>query len=94
MNWEELRAVISEERREEEGRRDEERRKMNEETRAFVEGVERGKKLEGIKRKRKMKDGLDGDGEGGDDVQRTWRQHEVAKDRKPKVGENDLSKIF
>lgn len=79
MAWDELMAGIREERREEEGRRDEERRKIAAETRAYVEGVERGKRLEGIKKKRKVKAGDAGDGE--DDVQRTWRQHNVASDR-------------
>lgn len=79
MAWEELMAGIREERREEEGRRDEERRKIASETKAYIEGVERGKKLEGMKKKRKLKSGADA---AGDDVQRTWRQHEVAQDRK------------
>ena len=77
MAWDELMAGIREERREEEGRRDEERRKIAAETKFYVEGVERGKRLEGIRKKRMRKDGnVDQD----DDVQRTWRQHEVLKD--------------
>lgn len=79
MAWDELMAGIREERREEEGRRDEERRKIATETRAYVEGVEQGKRLEGMKKKRKLKSG---DAGGNEDVQRIWRQHDVAGDRK------------
>lgn len=79
MAWEELMAGIREERREEEGRRDEERRKIAAETKAYIEGVERGKKMDGMKKKRKQKSGAENV---DDDVQRVWRQHEVAEDRK------------
>lgn len=99
MAWDELMAGIVEERREAEGRRDEERRKIAAETQAFVEGVEQGKKLEGMRKKRKMKAQ---DPEDGADNQRTWRQHEVAGDRKAKKNpktfdpevQQVLSKIF
>lgn len=100
MAWDELMAGIREERREEEGRRDEERRRVERETKMFVEGVEQGKKLEGMKRKRQKKENNVGKEE---DVQRTWRQHEVAKDsgsKKTKEKKVDpqvqqvLSKIF
>lgn len=105
MAWDELMAGIREERREEEGRRDEERRRIAQETKIFVEGVEQGKKLEGMKRKRQKqkKDGGGGGGGGGEeDVQRTWRQHEVARgtDKRSKGKQVDpqvqqvLSKIF
>jgi len=82
MAWEELMAGIVEERREAEGRRDEERRKIAAETQAYVEGVEQGKKLEGMKKKRKLKAQ---DHEDGADVQRIWRQHGVAQDREGKT---------
>ena len=100
MAWDELMAGIVEERREAEGRRDEERRKIAVETQAFVEGVEQGKKLEGMRKKRKMKAQ---DPENKDDVQRVWRQHAVARDRKDKTKpmkafdpevQQVLSKIF
>lgn len=100
MAWDELMAGIRGERREEEGRRDEERRRVAQETRAFVEGVEQGKRLEGMKRKR-QKQKKDNEGN-EDDVQRVWRQHEVARDNKkttegksvdPQV-QQVLSKIF
>ncbi|EXJ94170.1 hypothetical protein A1O1_02563 [Capronia coronata CBS 617.96] len=74
MRWEELMAGIREEKREEEGRRDEERRIIARETKRFIEGVEEGRKREGIKRKRELK------GVGQDtatDAKRTWRQAEV-----------------
>ena len=48
MGWSELMAGVREERREEEGRRDEERRVIARQTKAFVEGVEDGKKFKGI----------------------------------------------
>jgi len=79
MAWDELMAGIREERREEDGRRDEERRKLAAETKAFVEGVEQSKRLEGMKRKRRSKPQANDKGDDGD-VQRTWRQHEVARD--------------
>ncbi|EXJ84765.1 hypothetical protein A1O3_05437 [Capronia epimyces CBS 606.96] len=74
MRWEELMAGIREEKREEEGRRDEERRIIARETKRFVEGVEEGRRREGMKRKRELK------GVGQDtatDPKRTWRQAEV-----------------
>ncbi|KAK4919035.1 RNA-binding ATPase activator esf2 [Elasticomyces elasticus] len=91
MAWEELMSGIREERREEEGRRDEERRKIAVETRAFVEGVEQGKRLDGIKKKRKAGD--------RDDRSFTWKQHEVAKGagKKEKIDSNVqqvLAQIF
>lgn len=82
MAWEELMAGIVEERREAEGRRDEERRKIAAETQAYVEGVEQGKKFEGMRKKRKMKAP---DHEDGPGVQRVWRQHGVAQDRRDKT---------
>ncbi|KAJ9658091.1 RNA-binding ATPase activator esf2 [Neophaeococcomyces mojaviensis] len=100
MAWDELMTGIREERREEEGMRDEERRKIAAETKAFVQGVEQSKRLEGMKRKRKSKAQEDSDA-----VQRTWRQHEVARDRSTKDSAKEkksfdpevqqvLSKIF
>ncbi|KIW97874.1 uncharacterized protein Z519_01458 [Cladophialophora bantiana CBS 173.52] len=88
MRWEELMAGVREEKREEEGRRDEERRIIARETKRFIEGVEKGRKLEGIKRKKASKEGGGEDPErhGGDgaglDVRRTWRQTEVKGKRK------------
>ncbi|KAK5094571.1 RNA-binding ATPase activator esf2 [Exophiala xenobiotica] len=69
MAWEELMAGIVEERREAEGRRDEERRKIAAETQAYVEGVEQGKKFEGMRKKRKLKAPDHAD---GTDVQRSF----------------------
>lgn len=78
MAWEELMAGIREERREEEGRRDEERRKIATATKAFVEGVEQGRRLDGIKRKKKLK--VNEEDEHNDTtVKRTWRQHGPAQ---------------
>lgn len=103
MAWDELMAGIREERREEEGRRDEERRKIAAETKAFVEGVEQSKRLEGIKRKRRSKVQAD---DGDENVQRTWRQHErvdgeragkTSAKHKPSIDpqvQQVLSKIF
>lgn len=73
MRWEELMAGIREEKREEEGRRDEERRLIARETKRFIEGVEEGRKREGIKRKRELK----GAGDANADLKRTWRQVEA-----------------
>lgn len=103
MAWDELMAGIVEERREAEGRRDEERRKIAYETQAFVEGVEQGKKLEGMRKKRKSKTQNPQESGDGDDVQRVWRQHEVARGQKKKPQQEKsfdpevqqvLSKIF
>ncbi|EXJ75306.1 uncharacterized protein A1O5_02002 [Cladophialophora psammophila CBS 110553] len=88
MRWEELMAGVREEKREEEGRRDEERRIIARETKRFIEGVETGRKVEGIKRKKASKEGGGEDPEhrGGDgtglDVRRTWRQTEVKGKKK------------
>lgn len=91
MAWEELMAGIREEKREEEGRKDEERRRIASETKAFVEGVERGKKIEGMKRKRqKQKQGQENGDEGVDDVQMLWRQHEVVGDG---IGKTKRNKV-
>lgn len=93
MAWDELMAGIREERREEEGRRDEERRKIAEETRAFVEGVEQGKKLDGMRKKRQKQTKDD-----TSEVQRVWRQHEVAgkKEEKAngKTGDLDVQQVL
>jgi ESF2/ABP1 family protein len=90
MRWDELMAGVREERREEEGRRDEERLILARETKRFVEGVERGRKMKGIEgtRAKRKKDAED-DGEGAEvgeaaEIKRTWRQFEV----KGKSGEN------
>ncbi|KAK5074501.1 RNA-binding ATPase activator esf2 [Exophiala xenobiotica] len=80
--WEELMAGIVEERREAEGKRDEERRTIAAKTQAYVEGVGQGKKLEGMRKKRKMKAQ---DCEDGADVQRVRRQHEITQDRRDKT---------
>lgn len=77
MRWDELMAGVREEKREEEGRRDEERRIIARETKVFVEGVEEGRRLDGIKRKRELKGTAQKAGEEGSDVKRTWRQAEV-----------------
>jgi ESF2/ABP1 family protein len=75
MAWAELMAGVREERREEEGRRDEERRTIARETKGFLEGVEEGKRVEGMKRKKAEKSKGGGE-EAKDEVKRTWRQFE------------------
>jgi ESF2/ABP1 family protein len=54
MRWEELMAGVREEKRETEGRRDEERRTIARETKMFVEGVEEGRRKQGMKKKREL----------------------------------------
>jgi len=71
-----LMAGVREERREEEGRRDEERRTVARETKGFLEGVEEGKRVEGMKRKRAEKGKSGGIEDAKDEVKRTWRQFE------------------
>ncbi|KIW63812.1 hypothetical protein PV04_08784 [Phialophora macrospora] len=99
MRWEELMAGVREEKREMEGRRDEERRTIARETKMFVEGVEEGRRREGMKRKRaqrKEKKETDtaggaervGDGEG--DLKRTWRQNEVLGSKKKDAQGGDV----
>ncbi|OAP64828.1 hypothetical protein AYL99_00800 [Fonsecaea erecta] len=89
MRWEELMAGVREEKREEEGRRDEERRIIARETKRFIEGVEEGRRVEGIKRKKAIRKGEGEEGSNhatGDaaaaDVRRTWRQTEVKGKKK------------
>jgi len=78
MAWSELMAGIREERREEEGRRDDERRAIAREAKRFIEGVEEGKRLQGIQKKRRLKAVHDDDLSGVvEDGKRTWRQFEV-----------------
>ena len=82
MRWEELMAGVREEKREMEGRRDDERRTITRETKMFVEGVEEGRRQEGMKRKRDNKKEAQGDEAQPEkqkelDVRRTWRQNEV-----------------
>lgn len=98
MRWEELMAGVREEKREMEGRRDEERRVIARETKAFVEGVEEGRRREGMKRKRGQKlgesshQGGGSDHRAGDDtaeeVKRTWRQNQVKGKAKDHGGES------
>jgi ESF2/ABP1 family protein len=100
MRWEELMAGVREEKREMEGRRDEERRTIARETKMFVEGVEEGRRREGMKRKRAQKEKKDtdeagggaeqvGDGDDGNGLKRTWRQNEVlGSKRKEEQGGN------
>jgi len=76
MAWAELMAGVREERREEEGRRDEERRTVARETKGFLEGVEEGKRVEGMKRKRAGKSKSGDNENAADEVKRTWRQFE------------------
>ena len=79
MGWAELMEGVAGERREEEARRDEERRRADREAKMFIEGVEQGKVVEGIRQKRKHQ-GHGEEGEGGEskgDLKRTWWQHEV-----------------
>jgi hypothetical protein len=80
MRWEELMAGVREERREEEGRRDEERLILARETKRFVEGVEKGRKMKGIEEsraKRKQHDKDESVVEGAAEIKRTWRQFKV-----------------
>jgi hypothetical protein len=80
MRWEELMAGVREERREEEGRRDEERLILARETKRFVEGVEKGRKMKGIEESRVKRKQHDNDRsmvEGAAEIKRTWRQFEV-----------------
>ena len=72
MGWSELMSGVREEKREDEGRRDEERRTIARETKMFIEGVEEGKRLQGMQKKRKAKGRTD-----REDIKRTWRQSEV-----------------
>ncbi|ETI20870.1 hypothetical protein G647_07213 [Cladophialophora carrionii CBS 160.54] len=97
MRWEELMAGVREEKREMEGRRDEERRTIARETRMFVEGVEEGRRREGMKRKREQKKkspqpagNAEQEGDGPGDPKRTWRQNEVlGNKRKDQTGGDD-----
>lgn len=104
MRWAELMSGVREERREEEGRRDEERRTIARETKGFLEGVEEGKRQDGMKRKRAGKTQTDAT-DAVDEVKRTWRQSEskgtgtrtTQSAPKPAVDETAkrvLSKIF
>ena len=79
MGWAELMEGVAGERREEEARRDEERRRADREAKMFIEGVEEGKVLEGMREKRRRKgQGKEDDGAmGKEDLKRTWWQHEV-----------------
>ncbi|OCT44531.1 Pre-rRNA-processing protein esf2 [Cladophialophora carrionii] len=97
MRWEELMAGVREEKREMEGRRDEERRTIARETKMFVEGVEEGRRREGMKRKREQKKKApqsggraEQEGDGPGDPKRTWRQNEVlGSKRKDQTGGDD-----
>jgi ESF2/ABP1 family protein len=102
MGWAELMSGVREERREEEGRRDEERRTIARETKGFLEGVEEGKRQDGMKRKRagKTKNATDGP---VDEVKRTWRQFEskgtgntqsIPKSAVDETAKRVLGKIF
>ena len=98
MRWEELMAGVREEKREMEGQRDEERRTIARETRAFVEGVEEGRRREGMKRKREKKKDVEAELDGVPvrpveaDVRRTWRQNEVKGEAQPQgIGDVKIS---
>ena len=84
MRWEELMAGVREEKREMEGRRDEERRTIMRDTKRFVEGVEEGRRVQGMKRKKASKNQQQGQTAPQEDVKRTWRQFDVK-------GENETS---
>lgn len=91
MAWGELMSGVQGERREEEARRDEERRVIAREQRGFVEGVERGRRWEGMQRKRRRGGAEEQEGwavEGGqeEEPKRTWRQFEVQGKRKSGKG--------
>jgi ESF2/ABP1 family protein len=95
MGWNELMEGVRGERREEEARRDEERRHIQREAKIFLEGVEQGKKVEGIREKRKQKGQPD-----ADQPKRTFRQFETQKSKSKDARNVDheaqevLSKIF
>jgi ESF2/ABP1 family protein len=76
MGWGELMAGVREEKREEEGRRDEERRTIARETKGFLEGVEEGKRMDGMKRKRAGKSRTSDMPDAAGEIKRTWRQFE------------------
>ena len=69
------------ERREKEAREDEERRRVAGESKRFIEAVSEGKRMEGMKEKRRKKMGeAAGDDSGGKDGKtQEWRQNEVMK---------------
>ena len=77
MGWEDLMEGVRGEKREEVARRDDERRQIQREAKMFLEGVEEGKRVEGIREKRKRK------GQNTDDSgpKRTFRQFEAQKDK-------------
>lgn len=84
MRWEELMAGVREEKREMEGRRDEERRNIMRDTKRFVEGVEEGRRIQGMKRKKESKAQMDSDAPAAQpDVRRTWRQFDVKGNERP-----------
>jgi ESF2/ABP1 family protein len=104
MGWRELMEGIQGERREEEARRDEERRRAEREAKMFIEGVEEGKMVEGMREKRRKKKGAENDDAGGGaEPKRTWRQFEVKGQKRKKENDNEglsqeaqevLGKIF
>lgn len=92
MGWRELMEGVAGERREEEGRRDEERRRAEREAKVFVEGVDEGRRVEGMREKRRRKGRVDESGEpasAGIEVKRTWRQFEAKGNGKGKRGEKE-----
>ncbi len=89
MGWGELMEGVAGEKREEEARRDEERRRADREAKRFIEGVEEGKVLEGMREKRRKK-GKEGEGVEKGELKRTWRQFEV-KGQKRKEKDEGIS---
>lgn len=84
LGWDELMAQFREERREEEIRREGERERARRETKAFLEGVEKGKVIEGIQRKKKSKREKKEGQEDEDNAeiggkQREWEQFKVQR---------------
>ncbi|KAL9113045.1 MAG: hypothetical protein Q9227_002657 [Pyrenula ochraceoflavens] len=109
MKWDDLMAQFREEKREEEVRQEAEREQARKETKAFMEGVERSKVIEGMERKRKgrRKRSRDQDAEGEDNgtvmagtMKRNWEQFEAknldARSRRSTDGlaERVLGQIF
>ena len=96
MRWEELMEGVRGEKREEEARRDDERRQIQQEAKLFLEGVEEGKRVEGMREKRKRK----GQSTGVEAPMRTFRQFEAQKAKPEKVdgiseeAQEVLGKIF
>jgi len=103
--WEDLMEQVQQERSEREARRRLEDARARKEDKVLLAGIEKGKVMEGIRKKREQKgrknaDGLDGAAISESEVRRVFKQNEVRmkKDQDPStLGENTkriLGKIF